>query len=449
MTLKAVEAILNNMQEFISTYKYEDRLHDVISFIRSIYQDHNDLKQELSGVLANHEIFKLNHLQDKAFKLKLDLEESDAFSAYCKFKELTSVRMHSIGADKTQKLIEDLADKKIQKAVHKAEQACKLEMTRESQEKLDAQTILHQQQLASQTEQHEAREAVLKEQHEQQLEAQAAQYKTTVEQIEQNHTKVMDSLETKIIGLKEEISTMNKRPIINQTKAQFEAIYLACKGSQINADSNYSLVLKMNDAKDRLLLQMLSRFKLPQLHQIQLDNIEEDDSDVAHFLENSVSDQLNYFWFNCTKSHQLAGSKYIPGILAVAPRTLKYVGVYYTDLSKEGFASLLAASKHCSELIDLRYCKIESDSEFDFGDSLRGWKAPTIYFDYSGGPGYSDWGSHNSRLGNLLKGLGKCPDVRANLKRIDLHGTKSTTAEVRKILEAHGLTAVSSINGLS
>mmetsp|Transcript_13078 Transcript_13078/g.15103 ORF Transcript_13078/g.15103 Transcript_13078/m.15103 type:complete len:209 (+) Transcript_13078:659-1285(+) len=200
------------------------------------------------------------------------------------------------------------------------------------------------------------------------LEQQVADLKRAAEQLEAEK-------ET-LLKLSEEAK---QQPITQLTKEQFEVIYLACKGQQINANTSYGLTLNMNDAKNRLLVRSLARLRIPQISYIDINHIEPDDGDVKGFLANSVPDQLNYLDFNPTKSHQLEGARFVDGLVSAAAKCKTYFRVFNTDFDGESFARVLAAAKHCTGNVYFQNSTIRSDSQLDFGDTLDGWENPSLY----------------------------------------------------------------------
>jgi len=200
------------------------------------------------------------------------------------------------------------------------------------------------------------------------LEQQVADLKRAAEQLEAEK-------ET-LLKLSEEAK---QQPITQLTKEQFEVIYLACKGQQINANTSYGLTLNMNDAKNRLLVRSLARLRIPQISYIDINHIEPDDGDVKGFLANSVPDQLNYLIFNPNKSHQLEGDRFLAGLVSAAAKCKTNFNVYNTDFGGEDFVLLQAAAKHCTSHVYFGNCTIRSDSQLGFRDALDGWKCPSLY----------------------------------------------------------------------
>jgi len=81
---------------------------------------------------------------------------------------------------------------------------------------------------------------------------------------------------------------------------------------------------------------------------------------------------------------------------------------------------MLTLAKHC-KYISFTWCWITTDEECDFENLLQGSTFSTLDFFYSGQSYFSDWSSDNNvRFVNMIKGLGKVPDVVANLKVLNI-----------------------------
>jgi len=90
-------------------------------------------------------------------------------------------------------------------------------------------------------------------------------------------------------------------------------------------------------------------------------------------------------------------------------------------LSRQEFEHILAGAKNCNK-ISFHCCYITTDEECDFKNLLEGSTFPTLSFIMTGDSDHSDWTKNNNdRFINIIKGLGKVPDVVANLKKLELY----------------------------
>ena len=88
------------------------------------------------------------------------------------------------------------------------------------------------------------------------------------------------------------------------------------------------------------------------------------------------------------------------------------------ELNSDEFSTLVKAAKGVKTLSFI-YCKINSDSEWDFGD-MKEWKLNSLNLNNWGYELCSNWKMNPHLLKNILIGINKWKWMRENLSKIDL-----------------------------
>mmetsp|Transcript_2945 Transcript_2945/g.2425 ORF Transcript_2945/g.2425 Transcript_2945/m.2425 type:complete len:135 (+) Transcript_2945:143-547(+) len=120
--------------------------------------------------------------------------------------------------------------------------------------------------------------------------------------------------------------------------------------------------------------------------------------------------------------------------MKVLPKITEFILISELILSREEFEYILGSAKHCKD-ITFEWCNITTDEECDFENLLQGSTFETLDFSWTGDSDNSDWSNNNVRFVNIIKGLGKVPDVVANLKRLDLDGCDISQEFAERTLE--------------
>mmetsp|Transcript_2942 Transcript_2942/g.2423 ORF Transcript_2942/g.2423 Transcript_2942/m.2423 type:complete len:135 (+) Transcript_2942:704-1108(+) len=120
--------------------------------------------------------------------------------------------------------------------------------------------------------------------------------------------------------------------------------------------------------------------------------------------------------------------------MKVLSKITDYIIIGKFKLSREEFEHILGSAKHCKQ-ITFNSCDITTDEECDFENLLQGSTFETLDFSWTGDSDNSDWSNNNVRFVNIIKGLGKVPDVVANLKRLDLDGCDISQEFAERTLE--------------
>mmetsp|Transcript_13078 Transcript_13078/g.15105 ORF Transcript_13078/g.15105 Transcript_13078/m.15105 type:complete len:112 (+) Transcript_13078:188-523(+) len=108
------------MRDFVQLQGFQDRLQGVVQFLAATTSNYESLVQTFNGVLANHELLRLKAMQDQADNLKMSIEDSPVFTAYCKLKELHSLRLQANGEQSTVDMMRDLANARAKIQIDKA-----------------------------------------------------------------------------------------------------------------------------------------------------------------------------------------------------------------------------------------------------------------------------------------------------------------------------------------
>ena len=179
---------------------------------------------------------------------------------------------------------------------------------------------------------------------------------------------------------------------INISSNTAENIYFDVKGTQFSFSTTSNLTIHLSDSKDRQFARSIKHFRLPQMENLYIQNIEEDDLDANFLLSNSIPDKLKNLNFNISEYQQLEMSKYIFWLKMAASRVMGYLYVYHMNMTGDELIELLSSSKNCSSVY-LYYWKIDSSIEIILGDRLDGWKTKSLSFYYTGLNKYSRWES--------------------------------------------------------
>lgn len=189
-TLDAVEGLLENMQEFICSNILEPSLQAlVVPFWRNTRSRHQSLADSLHNALAVRGESELGEVERGLAALKQELEKSEAFRKYLWHKELLSIPPMNRVWSVLQKAPDGHAEEELE-----SDSA----MPSDQEEPIYC------------------------------LEAELAK-------AQRENEELIKSREEK------------KYDITYLTKSQFEAIYFAVKGIQVNADTGFELELNMSD----------------------------------------------------------------------------------------------------------------------------------------------------------------------------------------------------------
>ena len=154
------------------------------------------------------------------------------------------------------------------------------------------------------------------------------------------------------------------------------------------------------------LLELLSMYKLPQIKEMGLIKVPENNEVVKKFIQNSLPPTLK-FHFNCMEPVYQPADIYLESLCSAAA-SLTGEGslfiLYYLSISSFQLVRLLGAAKHIRE-VGFAFCTLETEEDINFGYALSGAAFRVLNLDYSGLKNYSSWGEHPERLQKLLDGL--------------------------------------------
>ena len=215
----------------------------------------------------------------------------------------------------------------------------------------------------------------------------------------QNHIEINEKLSEELTITKANLIKA-KLESINISSNTAENIYFDVKGTQFSFSTTSNLTLHLSDSKDRQFARSIKHFRLPQMENLYIQNIEEDDLDANFLLSNSIPDKLKNLNFNISEYQQLELSKYIFSLKMAASRVMGYLYVYHMNMTGEELIELLSSSKNCSSVY-LYYWKIDSSIEIILGDRLDGWKTKNLSFYNTGLNKYSGWESDISKFESI------------------------------------------------
>jgi len=270
-------------------------------------------------------------------------------------------------------------------------------------------------------------------------------------QLEETTQKLIDrdnfiiELQSQVETLTEEIK--NKGELIqnsdpdkiseNPTLRELIKFYNQQLGRSSSNSANFELSLYLNEWKHQELLKKLKDIIMPILKEITIECLNDfDEPDIMNkFLNTAVTKGTKAFTFENTNSKldKDHWQQYIKGLINVLPNITDTISIDWFRFSRQEFEHILGSAKHCNS-IKFYYCYITTDEECDFKNLLKGATFSTLDFCGTGKSYISNW-NNNVRFVNIIKGLGKVPDVVANLKQLNLGSCDISKEFVERTLE--------------
>lgn len=375
---------------------------------------------------------------DEMFKVKHEFREHPEYLRFLAHKEEISLLLKPLMSSSSSRLPIENVSKLVAEAILQKEKQVQEEIERRLKEQEESLT----QALVSQmSEEHTKRVAELTAEKSQEIERIKLQLETATASmgIMEEENKQMQQ---RIDELQVELKGYWLSP------EEFNQIYKETMDKTVSIGSEFELNLDLAEIKYRKLLKALSKSRLPKLNKISIKDVKEGGEDVKKFIQNSVPDSIQIFFFNNNTpgSSLLHLDPYMDSLLQVAPKANVEFKIFRSSVSLAQFKSLVVAAKDWKE-IGFYYCALLIDSEVDFSDNLDNSLFSILDLYLSGQSDRSDFATHPSRLKNILKGLGKVPKVRANLKKIRLQKAGLKKADVESMLAECGFANVE-ITGL-
>jgi hypothetical protein len=238
-------------------------------------------------------------------------------------------------------------------------------------------------------------------------------------------------LKEKLIKEKEELK--NYKLLISYRA--FSSLYEDIMGSSKEFTSSSAISLDTRDDKDKLLLRLMGKFKIPKLDDITLNYVEKKDEVVRDFMLSLEVEALNRFYFNFKCSKVIKIDYYTEALVKVATISKSnYFRIYNSEVITENFKLLMTAAKN-SRFIGFRECNLTIDAEFSFDTSLDESNFTELSLNQSGRADRSGFASNPERLTNIIKALGKCPRIKQNFKKIHLNGCGLDKDVVERLLK--------------
>ena len=178
---------------------------------------------------------------------------------------------------------------------------------------------------------------------------------------------------------------------------------------------------------------MTSKLKLPDLDWIQIDDISDEDADLAYFLSECTPSRIkallvNSYWKDFTG---IKSKFYIDAFSETAARTVNKVFFKCIDFSAEDLQTIVRAAHYAEEIIFCNCC-IHCSSGLDFGKDL---KYNTNFLSFQGwGDTKSeerttDWKKDPSNFSLIVDAI--CSSgLRVSLQNLDISHNETLSASI-------------------
>ncbi|CAI2372607.1 unnamed protein product [Moneuplotes crassus] len=141
----------------------------------------------------------------------------------------------------------------------------------------------------------------------------------------------------------------------------------------------------------------------------------------------------------------LSRPNYLSSLIRLSSKVCQLVSFSSFCIGLPQLKRLVVACKHVGEL-RLFYCIISTPSIPNFSKTLINCQIQKLGLGGSGLPNCSDWKHNSDQFKNLIQGLSSSPDLRSNLKEINLIYCGLTYTKTEQILKESQLSAVKIIH---
>ncbi|CAI2358850.1 unnamed protein product [Moneuplotes crassus] len=228
------------------------------------------------------------------------------------------------------------------------------------------------------------------------------------------------------------------------THAELKAIHNPITKNSTTFDSSSTLHFDLNTASWVTLLKALQLYQLPPLNYIDLHYVDElgEPEVVSRFVQNAVSPSIKKFYFHSMNNSCLPIEAYMPALTKALPSIPDNIDFFQFQMIKSHFEDLLVAAQN-SKAVRVRYCKVDTKEELDFGDRLTHSTFEELDLDSTGKSEYSDWSQNGfAQFKNIVKGLAKVSQVKNRPIKLFLAGCGLTRDLAESVLQENGMVNV-------
>ena len=190
-----------------------------------------------------------------------------------------------------------------------------------------------------------------------------------------------------------------------------------------------------------------SRLRLPDLNGIRVENISDEDADLASFLSDCTPAKLKLLAVNWY-SNSFIGIKskfYVDAFSGAAARTAKEVYFFCIDFSAEDLQTVVRAA-HNAERIVFHFWSIHCSSGLDFGTDLS-YNIKFLSFQKWGDTRYkertTDWKANPSKFSLIVDAIGSS-GLKESLEKLSIYYNQTLSAsKVQEDLNAKDMSHIS------
>jgi len=201
--------------------------------------------------------------------------------------------------------------------------------------------------------------------------------------------------------------------------------YKSIVGEVVDMDENFNLILDLSNTKNQELITSLQYCKFPKINTIKINEVSNYNKPdiINNFIMNAIPEGLQQFKLDVEILSKEETKKYLKVLSNVSSRIYDQIIIKGFTLTCSEFIDIIANYKHCNT-ISICWAWIDTQSQFSFGDKLNGAKFNSLDFHLS--TIRSKWKTNPDKFRNIIKALSVVPDVKSNLKTINLGGPRSS-----------------------
>ncbi|CAI2359175.1 unnamed protein product [Moneuplotes crassus] len=204
----------------------------------------------------------------------------------------------------------------------------------------------------------------------------------------------------------------------------------------IDVTSGNTIRLELTNLRDMNFLAFLDR-RIPILNRMDLNKVPANNQHVKDFLQRYFPIELKFFNFNCSSTLS-TGLDYYAEALTVSSTCVREVfSIYNFEICESHLVMLVCANKNMQRF-GLQHCKFGLPTVPDFGGKLKGSTLKVLDLNACGRKGYSNWANNQLNFENLVEGLSKEEDFRANLQKIWMKQCGMQLKVIKRIMSKHG-----------
>mmetsp|Transcript_7133 Transcript_7133/g.6326 ORF Transcript_7133/g.6326 Transcript_7133/m.6326 type:complete len:260 (+) Transcript_7133:859-1638(+) len=226
-----------------------------------------------------------------------------------------------------------------------------------------------------------------------------------------------------------------KRPAI-------ESIFKSITDISAEFDTNYSLVLSMNKAKESEVIGTFGTKKLqfPDIKRIQIQHIKNSNyKRINRFLSSCVPTTLPLLSVNWNSGEELLkGSLITDSICKASQSVTKEVFLTFAEFNSENVQRIVKSANKSKRLV-FWSCKIHTTDDMDFNtDSAITY----LSFAYCGHSDVSmKWNKYPKRFENIVAAISKS-NLKDSLETININYCNITPDEVKELLKKYNITHI-------